>query len=71
VLCTTFIKLQFGFVIFCCKNIGAKAACKNADEIDYSLTSSKHFSGNFLSSAVYGKIYQLYGSACFYKTSFT
>jgi len=28
VLCTAFLQLQFGFVIFWQKNIGAKAACK-------------------------------------------
>jgi hypothetical protein len=28
VFCTAFLKLQFGFVIFWYKNIGAKAACK-------------------------------------------
>jgi len=26
--CTAFPLLQFGFVLFCRKNIGAKAACK-------------------------------------------
>jgi len=28
VFCATFIELQFGFVIFCHKNIGSKAARK-------------------------------------------
>jgi len=28
VFCAAFPYLQFGFVIFCGKNVGAKAACK-------------------------------------------
>jgi len=35
VLCAPFLYLHFGFVIFLQKNIGAKAALQNVDEIDY------------------------------------
>jgi hypothetical protein len=35
VVFAAFLQLQFGFVIFCRKNIGIKAARKN--EIDYSV----------------------------------